>query len=92
MSMPLNESIIENAAVTWFGELENAVGHGPHIAPGGSDAKIKYKAMLWQNIEFLFLPALCALRVSGFPFSRQPKLPSRVSSVESSETMIEEVS
>ncbi|MEY3479816.1 MAG: hypothetical protein RIQ71_591, partial [Verrucomicrobiota bacterium] len=32
--MTLNESIVEDAALTWFGELGYAVGHGPHIAPG----------------------------------------------------------
>ncbi|MHB1307527.1 MAG: hypothetical protein ACYC23_10640 [Limisphaerales bacterium] len=32
--MSLNESIVENAALTWFGELGYAVGHGPHLAPG----------------------------------------------------------
>ncbi len=32
--MPLNESIVEDAALTWFGELGYAVGHGPHLAPG----------------------------------------------------------
>ena len=32
--MSLNESIVEDAALTWFGELGYAVGHGPHIAPG----------------------------------------------------------
>ena len=32
--MPINESTIEDAALTWFGELGYAVGHGPHIAPG----------------------------------------------------------
>jgi type I restriction enzyme R subunit len=30
----LNESIVEDAALEWFGELGYAVGHGPHIAPG----------------------------------------------------------
>ena len=30
----LNESIVEDAALTWFGELGYAVGHGPHLAPG----------------------------------------------------------
>jgi len=30
----LNESLIENAALTWFGELGYAIGHGPNIAPG----------------------------------------------------------
>ncbi len=32
--MSLNESIIEDAALTWFEELGYAVGHGPHLAPG----------------------------------------------------------
>jgi len=32
--MTLNESLIEDAALTWFGELSYAIGHGPHIAPG----------------------------------------------------------
>ena len=30
----LNESTVEDAALTWFGELGYAIGHGPHIAPG----------------------------------------------------------
>ena len=32
--MSLNESIIEHAALEWFGELGYGVGHGPHLAPG----------------------------------------------------------
>jgi type I restriction enzyme R subunit len=32
--MSLNESIVEDAALTWFGELGYAVGHGPQPAPG----------------------------------------------------------
>lgn len=32
--MPLNESIVEDAALESFGELGYAVGHGPHLAPG----------------------------------------------------------
>jgi hypothetical protein len=31
--MSLNESIVEEAALEWFGELGYAVGHGPHLAP-----------------------------------------------------------
>jgi len=89
--MNLNESTVENTAVTWFGELGYAIGHGPQI-DRGQPASLVYKAMLRQNIEFPFLPALCALRVSVLPFPRQPKLPSRVSCIESYETMIEEVS
>lgn len=30
----LNESIVEEAALEWFGEMGYAVGHGPHLAPG----------------------------------------------------------
>ncbi len=32
--MSLNESIVEDAALEWFGALGHAVGHGPHLAPG----------------------------------------------------------
>ena len=32
--MSLNESIVEDAALEWFGGLGYAVGRGPHIAPG----------------------------------------------------------
>jgi len=32
--MSLNESIVEDAALTWFGELGYAGGHGPQLAPG----------------------------------------------------------
>ena len=32
--MSLNESIVEDAALEWFGELGYEVGHGPHLAPG----------------------------------------------------------
>jgi len=32
--MSLNESIVEDAALTGFGELGYAVGHGPQLAPG----------------------------------------------------------
>ena len=31
--MSLNESIVEDAALKWFGELGYAFGHGPHLAP-----------------------------------------------------------
>jgi type I restriction enzyme R subunit len=35
----LNESIVEDAALAWFGELGYAVGHGPHLAPGEAAAE-----------------------------------------------------
>ena len=28
-----NEATVENAALTWFGDLGYEVGHGPHLAP-----------------------------------------------------------
>jgi len=31
--MSLNESVVEDAALEWFGKLGYAVGHGPHLAP-----------------------------------------------------------
>ena len=37
--MSLNESIVEDAALEWFGELGYAVGHGPHLAPGETAAE-----------------------------------------------------
>ena len=32
--MALDESIVEDAALEWFGELGYAVGHGAQLAPG----------------------------------------------------------
>ncbi len=32
--MSLNESIVEDATLTWFGELGYEIGHGPQLAPG----------------------------------------------------------
>ena len=32
--MSFNESIVEDAALSWFGELGYAIGHGPAMAPG----------------------------------------------------------
>lgn len=32
--MSLNESIVGDAALEWFGETGYAMGHGPHLAPG----------------------------------------------------------
>ncbi len=37
--MNLNESVVEDAALTWFGELGYAIGHGPHLAPGETAAE-----------------------------------------------------
>jgi hypothetical protein len=32
--MSLNESIVEDADLEWFGDLGYAVGNSPHLAPG----------------------------------------------------------
>lgn len=37
--MSLTESIIEDAALEWFGELGYAVGRGPQMAPGAPAAE-----------------------------------------------------
>ncbi len=37
--MSLNESVVEDAALEWFGELGYAIGHGPQIAPGEAAAE-----------------------------------------------------
>ncbi len=37
--MTLTESIVEDAALTWFGELGYAVGQGPQMAPGEAAAE-----------------------------------------------------
>jgi hypothetical protein len=37
--MSLTESILEDAALTWFGELGYAVGHRPQMAPGELEAE-----------------------------------------------------
>ena len=39
--MPLNESTVEEAALSWFEELGYAVAHGPDIAPGEPAAERK---------------------------------------------------
>lgn len=37
--MSLNESIVEDAALAWFGELGYAIAHGPELAPGEAAAE-----------------------------------------------------
>ncbi len=37
--MSLTESIVEDAALTWFGELGYTIGHGPQMAPGEPHAE-----------------------------------------------------
>ena len=37
--MSLNESTLEEATLTWFGELGYEVGHGPNLAPGEPESE-----------------------------------------------------
>jgi type I restriction enzyme, R subunit len=37
--MTLTESIVEDAALEWFGQLGYALGHGPQMAPGEGAAE-----------------------------------------------------
>ena len=37
--MDLNESHVEDAALSWLSELDHTIGHGPHIAPGEPDTE-----------------------------------------------------
>jgi type I restriction enzyme R subunit len=37
--MNITESIVEEAALEWFGELGYAVAHGPQFAPGEAAAE-----------------------------------------------------
>ena len=39
--MTFNESTVEDAALTWFGELGYAVAHEPHLAPGAPAAEMR---------------------------------------------------
>ncbi len=46
--MSLNESIVEHAALEWFGELGYALGHGPQIAPGEPAAeRVRFLNWFW---------------------------------------------
>ncbi len=61
--MNLNESIVEDAALTWFAELGYALGHGPQIAPGellaerGSFGEVVLVGRLREAIRRLY-PAI----------------------------------
>jgi len=35
MSRHFKTSIVEDAALTWFGEFGYAIGHGPHLSGEG---------------------------------------------------------
>jgi len=39
MTLPFTESVVEEATLNWFAELDYAVLHGLDIAPGESNAE-----------------------------------------------------
>ena len=55
--MSLNESIVEDAALEWFGELGYFVGHGPNIAPSEpSKERDTFGDVVLLSGEFSALP------------------------------------
>lgn len=53
--MSLNEFIVEDAALTWFGEVGYAVGHGPQIAPDEPAAEWDQYGEVVVGIQSLLL-------------------------------------
>ncbi len=58
--MNFAESIVEDAALSWFKELNYAVAHGPHIAPDELHAERKSfsEAVLGKRLRDALLPKL----------------------------------
>lgn len=61
--MSLNEFIVENAALTWFGELGSAVKHGPKMAANDSAKQVmgddKLKVIVcWKGIGRLRMSSM----------------------------------
>ena len=62
--MTLNESTVEYAALTWFGNLGYAVGHGPDFSPGepGAEPACAAHADRWASfgevVQWRFAPTL----------------------------------
>jgi type I restriction enzyme R subunit len=77
--MSLNESIVEDAALEWFGELGYAVGHGPHLAPGepaaerDSFSEVLLVGRLREAIRRLN-PAITSRTLAILPDTLLPKL------------------
>jgi hypothetical protein len=60
--MSLNEFIVEDAALEWFGEMGYAVGHGPHLAPGEPAAE---RDSFGEVVQFRFAQTLTPPRSHG---------------------------
>lgn len=49
--MTITESIVEDAALDWFGDLGYTLGHGPHMAPGEPAAeRIRLAKRSWWGV------------------------------------------
>ncbi len=103
----LNESIVEAAAIEWFGELSYAVGHGQHLAPGEPTAERNRSSAEMDEVnsfgEVLLVGRLREViwrLPMAIPFhiiatKRDTRLPNRLSgegSVQTSEEMVASVS
>jgi hypothetical protein len=94
--MSLNESIVEDAAREWFGELGYAVGHGPHLAPGdpaaerASIGEVVLVDRLREAIRPLN-PAMSSLTLATLRDTLLPKLLSGELSVAGIESKLEAV-
>ena len=53
--MSLNESIAEDSALDWFGDLGHAVGHGPQLASGELAAE---RDSFGEVVQFRFAQTL----------------------------------
>jgi hypothetical protein len=53
--MSFNESIIKDAALSWFGELSYAIGHGPHMVLGelAAERSLFGIVLLPDNLQLL---------------------------------------
>ncbi len=60
MTQQFTESLVENAALSWFKELDYAVVHGPHIAPDELHAERKSfsETVLAKRLRDALLPKL----------------------------------
>ena len=75
--MSLNESIVEDAALEWLGELGYAIGHEPHLTPGEPAIEIdlfgdavraeRLREAIWWLNRTIPSPTLATLRDTLLP-------------------------
>ena len=84
MTDKLNESTVEEAALSWFGELGYAVAHGPTIAPDEPGAErdsfgdVVLAGRLWAAIDRLNPDIPAEAREEAFRRVLRPESPSLV--------------